>query len=249
MLALPRPTLLLLTCWTAIAVVAQTADPPSFEAVSIRPSRPPGPDNNRFGVETSRGRVTIMNNTLRETIRWAHQLKSYQVVGTSPALGGRYDVSAVAGPETRDEKLRAMLQKALAERFKLTVHRETRELPVYSLVAAGKIKLRPAKDGAPAGGNFTRGRLSANLVLADLADYLSRQLDRPVIDNTQTTGVFEILLTWTPDLGPVSYDNPPDPNAPSIFTALQEQLGLRLDSRRLPVEVLVVDHAEPPSEN
>jgi len=174
------------------------------------------------------------------------------------------------------EQRRSILQPLLADRFKLKAHTETKQLPVYELVLAkGGSKLKEAApgdtyangikgpDGVGRGGmmRMGRGQLTAQGVpMTSLANNLAQQLHRTVIDKTGLTGKYDLELNWTPDQGsdpmfkgpdgsqPHS-DAAPDASGPSIFTALQEQLGLRLQSAKGPVETLVIDHVEMPSEN
>jgi uncharacterized protein (TIGR03435 family) len=181
--------------------------------------------------------------------------------------------------KTFQELQRLRLQALLADRFQLKIHRETKELPVYALVVGkGGPKLQESKADAPSSDDFkdfkgpdrSRGRgmrmgpgqLSGQMVqLPFLTQVLSQQLGRPVIDKTGLKGTYDFTLKFTPDQsqgggGPfgdlppgVKAPPPPDPNGPSIFTAVQEQLGLRLESQKGPVEILVIDHVEKPSEN
>jgi uncharacterized protein (TIGR03435 family) len=176
----------------------------------------------------------------------------------------RFDIEAKATGNPRREQVLTMLQSMLADRFKLALHRETRELPVYEMaVAKGgpKFKARacvgqPGPDN-PCGG-FTvslRGTLTGRVApLAELAETLTTLLNRSVLDKTALTGKYDFDLKWTPDgttiRGPGDPDAPqPDPNGPSIFTAVREQLGLELKSAKGPVEVLVIDHVEKPDAN
>jgi uncharacterized protein (TIGR03435 family) len=173
----------------------------------------------------------------------------------------------------------SMVQSLIEDRFQLKMHRETRELPVYELIEAkGGAKLKLSDDqtplrfpergapppplpqrGAPmprGGMRMGRGDLEATGVpLANFIQALSQQLGRPVIDKTGLKGLYDFKLQWTPEPGqgpvvPGGPEPPPPPaDGPSIFTAIQEQLGLRLESTKGPVEVLVVDSVQKPSEN
>jgi len=163
--------------------------------------------------------------------------------------------------KTFQEQMEQRLQALLAERFHLSVHRETKEQPVYALVV-GKTgsKLQPAKEGSPGKIQWRRNQFTADGVqLQMLTPALASILGRPVIDKTGLTGNFDLTLEWAPDPNP-SFGNfgpapgadappPGDPNGPSIFTAVQEQLGLRLESEKGPVEIVVIDRVEKPSEN
>jgi uncharacterized protein (TIGR03435 family) len=164
-----------------------------------------------------------------------------------------------------------MLQAILENRFQLNVHRETKELPIYSLAVAEAGKLHeaegdcsppsklpaPIKPGMPPPpppcGSLRVflgvGRLDGQKVtVTQLVANLSQFTGRMVLDKTGLTGKYDIDLTWTPEKGLPPLPRP-DPNGPSLFTALQEQLGLKLESQTGPVELLVIDHAEKPSEN
>jgi uncharacterized protein (TIGR03435 family) len=158
-----------------------------------------------------------------------------------------------------------MLQALLTDRFQLKFHRETKELPVYALVLArrdGKLgpNLTPSKEGSCAdrnlpsasqssgpfcGGGGGRGKISGlGMLIGGVADVLSRMLDRTVIDKTLLTGRFDFQVQFTPDDRQAS-----DSQNPSLFTALQEQLGLKLESQKGPVEIFVIDGAQKPTEN
>jgi uncharacterized protein (TIGR03435 family) len=223
-------------------------------------------------------------------ISMAYGVKSFQISGGPSWLPSeRFDIEAKMDAATADalEKLspdqrmlaqQQMLQALLADRFQLTVHRETKELTTYTLVIAkGGPKLQEAKpgdtypsggalpDGTHAGvgsmsGGVLDGKVTAQAVpVARLAQSLTQMLGRPVLDKTELTGVYDFKLQFTPDdrLQPPS-GSPPnlrlpvppaDSNAPSLFDALQEQLGLKLESGKGPGEVIVIDHVEGPSGN
>jgi uncharacterized protein (TIGR03435 family) len=186
--------------------------------------------------------------------------------------GSDVDALKKLSPEQR----RLILRPLLAERFKLQAHIETKQLPVYELVLAkGGSKLKEAApgndyangikgpDGVARGGMMRvgRGQLTAQAVqMTSLSNMLSQQLHRTVIDRTGLTGKYDLELNWAPDQGSDPMfkgpdgsqqrtDATPDSSGPSIFTALQEQLGLRLQSAKGPVETLVIDHVEMPSDN
>jgi uncharacterized protein (TIGR03435 family) len=151
-----------------------------------------------------------------------------------------------------------MLREVLADRFKLKFHRETRQLPVYELtVAKNGPKLREpdaARKGTEPRFAPSAGRLVAsNQTMPALATVLTRTLRRRVVDLTGLEGHYDFVLQWAPDENEAAPLRPsstaPDPNGPSIFTAIQEQIGLRLESSRAPVEVLVIDRVEKPSTN
>jgi uncharacterized protein (TIGR03435 family) len=229
------------------------------------------------------GRFTATNNTLRALI-----LNAYGIFTAPDLLSGgpswidseRYDVDAKAeasaipanAPNTvLWEKTRLMLRTLLAERFKLSIRRETKEMPVYELVVAKngpKLKKadRDCDASATACHGFSGGprQLSGTAVdMYDLALTLSGFSGRPVLDKTGVQGVFDIKLQWNPfaDRTQPAQDVQRSPQAearepsldpgslPSLFTALEQQVGLRLELRKGPVETYVIDHAERPTEN
>jgi uncharacterized protein (TIGR03435 family) len=167
------------------------------------------------------------------------------------------DSAPVAPGNAGIGQLALMLQSFLSERFNLSVHKETKEVPAYVLVPAkGGSKLQRAEDSARAGRRIGRGQLTGTMPIPVLAVSLSQWLDRPVIDRTGLKGNYVVSLTYTPDLGQGARFAAPGPDAPpaaadapSLFQAIQEQLGLELKSSREPVEILVIDRAEKPSEN
>jgi bla regulator protein blaR1 len=168
--------------------------------------------------------------------------------------------------KTMQEQMAQRLQALFAERFQLAIHRETKEQQVYALlVGKNGPKVHETQDtSGPRQGmmRMSRGQVEGQGVSLDaLVHALSNQLGRPMIDRTGLTGHFDIKLEWTPDPGQsatplggapppgVEAPPPPNPNGPSLFTAIQEQLGLRLESQRGPVEMIVIDRVEKPSEN
>jgi uncharacterized protein (TIGR03435 family) len=166
--------------------------------------------------------------------------------------------------DQRRLETQAMFQRLLADRFKLAVHWETRELPVYALIVARKgSKLQPAKDPSEgsnissndsgADSQFTAKGVTLPQLAEALTQELSRELGHNVIDKTEIRGRYDLTLKWTPDAGaaPIATGSATSSadSGPSIFTVVQEQLGLKLQPAKGPVQILVIDHAEMPSEN
>jgi uncharacterized protein (TIGR03435 family) len=247
------------TTWLLAAMALVVTNPisnlaaelPSFEVASVRTHKPePGPFRVSNAVEI--GRINFNNVTLKGCIRQAYGLRQYQVVGGQAWLNDdRYDIAAKASGAASKDQLMLMLQTLLAERFHLAVHRETKEMPTYSLVVAKKgPKIHPMKDdgsGVEIGADPAHPYAVRNISMAMFAGVLSRsqQVDRPVLDHTGLEGVF----TFTLDLAADDSPSADGVVGPSIFTALQEQLGLKLEPDRGPVETLVIDHAERPTQN
>jgi uncharacterized protein (TIGR03435 family) len=182
------------------------------------------------------------------------------------APGGKFDVDGKPDGEgaPSDTQWRGMMQKLIADRFKFTFHRDKKELSVYVLsVAKGGPKLTKS-DGDPNGlpGLFFRGKLGdlgvRNATMGDFTSMILQGavLDRPVLDQTAITGRYDFTLLWTPDdsqfSGMGAKIPPPTDNAaapPNLYTAIQEQIGLKLDATQAPAEVFIVDHVEKPSAN
>jgi uncharacterized protein (TIGR03435 family) len=233
---------------------AQVASP-VFEVAAVKPSNPtPGPNDRR--ALRSGGRYTAIGFTLSMLISLAYGVQRYEISGPAWIYSDRYDIVAKMEPKTNNDQLTLMLRQLLAERFKLTLHHETKELPVYALII-GKNGSKLTKSAAetPYSRKIGDGRLiCSGCPLTNFRTWLTNLLGRTVVDLTGLTGKYDFQLEFTPDQRPTIQ---PDgtvaaaqlSGGPSIFTALQEQLGLKLESRKHPVDMLILDHADHPSEN
>jgi len=318
--------------FTSCAAFAQTtAATPSFEVATIKPAAPPatsmGPGGMKIAMRmgarggpgtSDPGQITYSNMPMKSLIVTAYGVKTYQVSGPSWMDTERFDIVAKVPPGATKDDVKLMLQNLLAERFKLTLHREKKDLPMYALVVGKngpKMKESPpddpdakvasglkdqgssdadaqkakqalesamrtvVRDGAmpplpPGMGQGTRmmmmpGRMSMTVTkqtMAQFADSLGNQMDRPVVDQTGLTKSYDFTLEYAPESGgraPMGMPLPPPPSgdgglpheadsqaAPSLFTALQEQMGLKLEQKKGPVDLLAVDHLEKtPTEN
>ena len=243
-------------CGTLLA--QQAAGPLSFDVASIKPSLdPPG---SVVGIFESKGRLSAKNVTLRRCMRGAYDVPEPQIIGGPTwVVQDRYDIEAKATGPAGGNELMLMLQTLLSERFKLVFHREQRPIPGYRLaLAKSGLKAQASAPDSRSAGHSQRGRIEAEgCTMAQLALKLAEALKQPVLDATSIAGRFDLKLEWTPDelLARSPSDGPRPGGAlepaagPSIFTALQEQLGLKLESSKVPVEVLVIDSAEKPSAN
>jgi len=227
----------------SLTVAAQ----PAFDVASVKPS-PPAPGNIRINLGSAgRGEVTLTNTTLSECIQFAYGLSSEdEIVGPEwiRDRGLRVDIIAKAPPDTPREQLLRMTQTLLAERFQLKLHREPRPIPHFELAVAKngpklvESKITDAGTGSVLRG-YGRGRLSyGHVSMHVLTLLLSRQLKEVVVDNTGLSGYYDIDLSWQPENAP-----PDAAPLPDIYTAIKEQLGLTLEARKTPIEVLVVDSA------
>jgi uncharacterized protein (TIGR03435 family) len=216
---------------------------PSFEVATIKPSDPEHAGAQMFSPGP--GRFTAMTATPKDLVAWAHGVRRFQVSGGPGWFDSdHYDISAEAEGAPTNGTLRSMTQTLLEERFQLKLHHETKELPVYELVIGKSGSKLHEVNSAGLGVGTGVGRLNGKGAdMATLAQVLSDQMDRLVLDRTELAGFYEFTLSWTPD--PAQTADP----GPSIFTSLQEQLGLRLEPAKGPVEMLVVEHAEKPNAN
>jgi uncharacterized protein (TIGR03435 family) len=242
----------------------------AFEVASVKPAPPPTGPGLRVGMNSDAGRITYSNVTLRNVLTQAYKVKDSQIVGHDWLKSERYDITAKLPEGATKEQIPEMLQTLLAERFKLALHRETKVMPVYAIVAAKNgPKLHEAEaESTKKGLRMMMGpkgmQLTGSVTIERLADSLSNMMARPVIDMTETKAAYDIDLSWTPDesqmggkLGMMHGGPRPEggsggggegksegPDGPSIFMALQEKLGLKLDARKMPVDLLTIDHAE-----
>ena len=222
---------------------------PEFEVASLKPGVPLTGDRININLGAIRnGTVTLTNASLSDCLQFAYDITSNtQIAGPDWIRDKtvRFDIVAKAPPETPRSVLLVMTQNLLTNRFQLKFHREPRELSHYVLtVAKGGHKMTEVTG--PAGANTNGpGRIQhTKMSMALLGTLLSRfELRLPVIDQTGLTGFYEVKLEWAPERP----NAPPDPEPspfPSLYRAVQDQLGLRLESRKGPVEVLVIDHTE-----
>jgi uncharacterized protein (TIGR03435 family) len=332
-----------LVVFTSCAAFAQNPEgAPEFEVASVKPAAPPTEGRFRVGMSggpgsADPGQLTYTNVTLKNVLMNAYGVKGYQISGPSWLDSERYDIAAKIPKGATKEQFMLMLQNLLAERFKLTLHREKKDLPMYALVvgkSGPKMKesvdgpspgdgAAPGSGGAPGGatggatgvvpappppppggapGNLAMGRITmgsdgfpklppgagrgglmmmmmngrfrmaANQQsMSGLTEMLGNQLGRPVVDMTGLTAKYDFTLDFAPEpgqrmMGPMGAMPPPPPppsveggapvasapdsQGPSLFTAVQEQLGLKLEPKKGPVDLLVIDHLEKvPTEN
>src|ERR1039457_2700417 len=232
------------------AAFGQTAwTPPSFEVASVKPASAPIATKDAYtagynaGMRAARAaqglrivgqRVTVIDNSLKDMIRLAYQVKDHQISGPAWMATERYEIAATMSAGTNLSQVPEMLQTLLKERFHLKLHQETRKMAVYALVVAkGGPKLTAAT--APANGRGGTGWVSSNgrvgakdSSVASFADLLSKAADRPVIDMTGLTGLYDFDVNYTPSLSATATDADA-----TLETAVLEQLGLKLEKREM----------------
>jgi bla regulator protein blaR1 len=250
----------------AQAPASPPAPPSGFTIASIKPNKS---DDDRFMLRPlPGGGLTATGVTLKMLIMNAYQVAAYQILGAPSWIGSeRWDIEAKSeGVQGRlsPDQWTALLRRLIEDRFQLKSRCETKKMPVYALVvtkSGSKLQPHPANSEVKPTDLFGRGSATfTNMPVADLTKQLSLNLGRPVLDRTGLKGGYDFKLEWTPELGegvPAAFglapraEPPPaaDSNGPSIFAALQEQLGLKLESTKGPVDILMIDHVERPSEN
>jgi uncharacterized protein (TIGR03435 family) len=222
-----------------------TAAPLSFDVASVRLNVVGG----RSSSSETDDQVTYINYTLKSLIEEAYYVRPFQIVAPAWLQNVRADVTAKYPPGTKPKEVELMLRALLADRFSLAIHRETKVLPGYSLVVGKSgFKLKPVEPGDPqidSWGRRVQTLTAERATISALADELTDNLGETVIDKTGLSGVYSFELRWArDDLGDAG------DMAPSMFTAFQDTLGLRLQRQKFPTEIIVVDHMErTPTEN
>jgi uncharacterized protein (TIGR03435 family) len=265
----------------------QTAPAPSFDVISIKPDTS-GSMGIRLDIQPG-GTFRAEGVPLKLLMQEAYDVKESQIIG-APAWFNtdKYNIEAKAdeataaemknlAPDKRKDKMMLMIRSLLVERCKMNVHQDTKEMSILSmLVAKNGPKLKasappdmsavdpapvPGPNGPRQGMRMGRGEIKGNSVgMEMLANILSRQLGRTVVDNTGLTGVYDFELKWTPDENQGQMFRAPGGDTaaappavqtagPTVYTAIQEQLGLKLEATKAPVAVWVIDHVEKPSAN
>jgi uncharacterized protein (TIGR03435 family) len=231
----------MILCLAAAVCALCAQDRPAFEAASIHAG---APGDGRFSFNlTNGGRLTVRNMTVWNLLRQAYGWRDNQIIGGPGWIKSDvFDIQAAPSAPVGRDRAVEMLKTLLEDRFHLRWHPDTREMSAYALkVDAGGSKLAPAHDGPS---RMQMGNLSAaSLTLDSLCQILEFDAGRPVVNQTGLAGSYAIDLHYARDASVT------DTSLPSLFTAVREQLGVRLDSAKLPVKVFVIDDAKRPSEN
>lgn len=244
----------------------------AFDVVSIKPNVTPGDLVILGGPDIAHGRFRAQNVGVRNLMQFAYNVPDFLISG-GPAwmTSDRFDIEARAEGPLTIEQGRQLVRAMLEDRFQLHVRRETANKPVFALVVnkgGAKLSLSPDQtpvvlgppaEGAPRRNGLPRGAATVGpgqfhtfaRPIGALTQMLAGQLKRPVLDRTELKGLYDIDLKWTPDQIPANLppDAQPDPSGPTIFTALVEQLGLKLESTTGPVEVVMIEKVEKPTAN
>jgi uncharacterized protein (TIGR03435 family) len=242
----------------ALALTLVPIHAQSFEVASVRPSDPKA----RWGgIEITPGRFHAANVSVRAIFKQAFRARDFQIANPPAWFDSQwYEITATTEPGATENSINIMLQNLLADRFALKLHRESKEMQVYALIQSKNgTKLQPVandeKGGVRRKGAGIVAGTKASLqqlceALSDVKLNGSAILDRPVVDRTGLSGkVYDFTLTWTPEPGQFGLNSTFDNAGPSLFTAVQEQLGLKLETQKAQVEIFVIDHLEKPGEN
>jgi uncharacterized protein (TIGR03435 family) len=253
---LPAPLML----FAAALAFAQSADTPApaFDVASVKPGQPGGRGGGMErrvlqNIQVSPGTVTARNASLRSCIRWAWHVSEFQVSGPDWLDSERFEITGkAAGPSTEAE-LRLMMQALLQERFKLTLHRQTKELSAYVLtIGKNGLKVQESKTEGESSIDVNQRQFSVSVQrtpVSAMVEMLSNVLRAPVVDQTGLTGRYDITLNVAKYVGDMMAQGksiestPVDPQA-LISMILQDEFGLKLDAKKMPLDVLVIDHIE-----
>jgi uncharacterized protein (TIGR03435 family) len=222
--------------------------PNTFEVASIRRNLSGDPNTN-FGI--TGGKFTMINGSLKTLIRNAYDIQAFQLAGEPSWIDSeRYDITAATGSSETigEEQFALLLRSLIADRFGLQVHWETREGSVYALtIDKGGPKFNKSVNEGKPNINTRKGSGKGQMIgtresISILAGNLGNQLGRIVLDKTELTGAYDWMLEW-------SLDPAIESTEPSLFTAVREQLGLKLTAQKGPIPMLVIDSAQRPSGN
>jgi uncharacterized protein (TIGR03435 family) len=241
--------------------MAADADP-SFEVATIKPT---APGDHGDGMNLEGRHLAMLSISLSSLISYTYDIEPKQLMGAPDWVGtDQYDIAAVIDTEgsPNENQIRIMLKKLLKERFSLAFHTEKKELSAYVLTATGKLgpKISKSESGPDVDPDFfghgLGHRIVRNATMPQFAHDMQFILGRPVVDKTGLTGRYDLTLDWAPDESQypgMGFRIPPQAEGanalPALFTAIQEQLGMKLVSTRTKVDVLVIDHIERPSAN
>jgi uncharacterized protein (TIGR03435 family) len=234
---------------SVLAAFAQAAGGPAeFEVASVKVNTVGANEawRGRENVGDTPAGLTMQNVRLRTAIAWAYRVQGVQISGPTWLDTERFDIFAKAAGAVGEEQIRLMLQKLLADRFKLTFHCNATEMSAYVLVVAkGGLKVQESagagESGVTSAGKMTLFATAGRITAAQLAGLLSTNLQTPVVDMTGLKGQYNFAI----DIAPYVTDTVQQEDVPGILAqAIEEQLGLKLESRRTAIEMLMVDHAE-----
>lgn len=223
----------------------------TFAVASIRPSSEAVKFERDGKTDVTPVSLHMRDVTVQTCIKWAYGLQRAQVVGSDELEQTHYDIEARTDEPVKPEKMRLMMQALLAERFRLKFHREQKEMRRYAMVVL-PTGIKNMKQSAPGAEvyrqNSARGTVARSMTMQEWADFLAGPLETPVVDKTGLAGAYDFSIDFTPYLPKDQVPMQQDPGY-IVNITLQGEIGLKLEPGKGPVEVMVVDHLEKPSEN
>ncbi|MEO8372506.1 MAG: TIGR03435 family protein [Candidatus Solibacter sp.] len=241
---------LAIAVFAAASVFAQAPDTrPSFVVASIKPNTSGSGSSSSHG---SKGQIVMDNQSLHRLVERAYNVKAFQVSGPDWMESAHFDIAAKYPPDTTDDEKTAMLRTLLEDRFKLVAHRESKEKQGYALVVAKSgFKLKPVEAGSAGTDTNTNGRVATVTAtrhsMSQVADFVARRMSETVVDRTELTGVYDYKFRFTIDdqsVDGVEATGVEATGVPTLPAALLDNLGLRLQAQKIPVEFIVVDRVE-----
>lgn len=247
----PRIAWLLLACPAAFSAVS--AQQPTFAVASIHPSSGEVKFEHDGNTETTPGTVRMQDVSVETCIKWAYGVQYSQISGPAWIDSDKFDITAKADSPATEDQMKVMMQALLTDRFKLSFHRQDKELKAFVLtVAKGGAKVHPAAapDAKPFHQNSANGSVVKSMTIREWGDYISGPLQMPVVDETGLPGKYDFVIDFTPYLPDAKNMGPDRPDTTSILMAAMEgELGIKMKTRKTPVDIMVIDHVDKPSAN
>jgi uncharacterized protein (TIGR03435 family) len=239
---------------SALFVRTAVAQQPAFAVATIRSSAAAVQFEHDGKTEVTRDALHMQDVTVNTCIKWAYGVQDSQISGPGWLTSERFDIVAKSDEPATESQMKFMLQGLLADRFRLSFHREHKEMKALVLTLAnGGAKLKPAAapDAAPFRQNSANGTIAKSMPILDWANFIAGPLQMPVVDETGLSGKYDFAIDFTPYLpDPTKNMDGTKPDTTAILkAAMEEELGLKMQARKAQVEVLVVDHVEKPSAN
>jgi uncharacterized protein (TIGR03435 family) len=236
-----------------VLAVPSIAQQPAFAVASIHPSAAEVRFEHDGTTETTPGTLRMRDVSVETCIKWAYGVQYSQISGPAWIDSDKFDITAKADAPATDDQMKLMLRSLLADRFKLSFHHENKDLKAFVLtIAKGGAKVTPAAapDAKPFRQNSANGSVVKSMTIREFGDFISGPLQMPVVDDTGLAGKFDFVLDFTPYLPDAKNMGPDRPDTTSILMAAMEgELGIKMETRKTQVEVMVIDHVEKPSAN
>jgi len=253
----PAPVSNARTAWLFFACLAipsaMHAQQPAFAVATIRPSSGAVQFEHDGKTETTPGTLRMQDVSVQTCIKWAYGVQDNQISGPGWINSDKFDITAKADDPATEEQMKLMMRTLLTDRFKLSFHHQDKELKAFVLTVAkggAKVTLAAAPDAKPFRQNTANSTIAKSMTIRDFADFISGPLQMPVVDETGLTGKYDFVLDFTHYLPDAKNMGPDRPDTTSILMAAMEgELGIKMETRKTQVDVMVIDHVEKPSAN